>query len=141
MGDVVQNADREFWRAPVVPVVETSANIAEACTGCGTEFIMGAGFCHVCGADRHKVASALVANHSWTRLFEFHHIQAQVGLPTLSLIAFLAGGACTLAALLVGFVFSVNTLLDWQAVQVWRIEWLLSAAVAFLAGILLKNQN
>jgi len=97
MGDVVQNADREFWRAPVVPVVETSANIAEACTGCGTEFIMGAGFCHVCGADRHKVASALVANCSWTRLFE--------------------------------------------AVQVWRIEWLLSAAVAFLAGILLKNQN
>jgi hypothetical protein len=141
MGDVVQNADREFWRAPVVPVVETSANIAEACTGCGTEFIMGAGFCHVCGADRHKVASALVANCSWTRLFEFHHIQAQVGLPTLSLIAFLVGGACTLAALLVGFVFSVNTLLDWQAVQVWRIEWLLSAAVAFLAGILLKNQN
>ena len=141
MGDVVQNADREFWRAPAVPVVESSANIAEACPGCGTEFIMGAGFCHVCGANRHKLTSASVANRSWTRLFEFHYIQAQIGLPTLSLIAFLSGAVCTLAALLVGFVFSVNTVLDWQAVQVWRIEWLLAAAAAFLAGILLKSQN
>jgi multisubunit Na+/H+ antiporter MnhB subunit len=55
------------------------------------------------------------------------------------MVAFLAGITCALAAMLVGFVFSANTVLDWQAVQVWRIEWLLGAAAAFLAGILLKR--
>jgi hypothetical protein len=29
--------------------------------------------------------------------------------------------------------------LDWQAVQLWRIEWLLGATASFLAGILLKK--
>jgi hypothetical protein len=29
--------------------------------------------------------------------------------------------------------------LDWQAVQLWRIEWLLGSAAAFLATIALKN--
>jgi hypothetical protein len=55
------------------------------------------------------------------------------------MIAFLAGITCVLAAVLVGFIFSANTVLDWQAVQLWRIEWLLAAAAAFLAGILLKR--
>jgi hypothetical protein len=29
--------------------------------------------------------------------------------------------------------------LDWQAIQLWRIEWLLGAAAAFVAGCLLKK--
>jgi hypothetical protein len=43
------------------------------------------------------------------------------------------------AAVMTGLVYSANTLVDWQAVQTWRIEWLLAAAVAFIAGILLKK--
>ena len=46
-----------------------------------------------------------------------------------------------LAALLVGFIFSANTVLDWQAVQMWRIEWLLAAVACFVAGILLRQPS
>jgi hypothetical protein len=70
---------------------------------------------------------------------EFHRIKQRIGLRTAAMAAFLVGITCALAAVLVGFIFSANTVLDWQAVQVWRIEWLLAAAAAFLAGILLKR--
>jgi len=99
---------------------------------------MGAGFCHVCGATR---SSKSVASPSprWTRHLEFHHIKERMGLPTASLVAFLIGVACALCALGVGLVFSVATILDWQAIQLYRVEWLLGSAAAFLAGILLKQ--
>jgi hypothetical protein len=37
-------------------------------------------------------------------------------------------------ALLVGIVFTARTALDWQAIQMWRIEWLLAAIAAFVGG-------
>jgi hypothetical protein len=97
----------------------------------------------VCGAQRSE--PVLAQPSSWARFaelaryLEFHRIKERIGLPTSALVAFLAGIACALAALLVGFIFSANTVLDWQAVQVWRIQWLLGAASAFLAGILLRR--
>jgi hypothetical protein len=39
-----------------------------------------------------------------------------------------------------GFVFTATTLLDWQAVQLWRIEWLLGSVAMFAAGFLLKKK-
>ena len=39
------------------------------------------------------------------------------------------------------FVFSARTVLDWQAVQLWRIEWLLGAIAMFAAGVLLKRRR
>jgi hypothetical protein len=39
-----------------------------------------------------------------------------------------------------GFLFTATTLLDWQAVQIWRIEWLLAASAVFVAGVLLKKK-
>ena len=68
-------------------------------------------------------------------------IKRAFGLPTASLTAFLLGIGCALAALLVGFIFSANTVLDWQAVQMWRIEWLLAAVACFVAGILLRQPS
>jgi len=56
-----------------------------------------------------------------------------------TLAAFLAGMICLVGAVGVGLIFSVQTTLDWQAVQLWRIEWLLGATASFLAGILLKK--
>jgi hypothetical protein len=38
-------------------------------------------------------------------------------------------------------MYTAATVLDWQAVQIWRIEWLLASAAAFLAGILLKKTD
>ena len=75
----------------------------------------------------------------FARHLEFQRIKERIGLPTIALIAFLIGIACAIAAILVGFIFSANTVLDWQAVQVWRIQWLLASVAAFLAGILLKR--
>jgi hypothetical protein len=146
MAEVVQNANSEFWRAPVVQPVETAATVSalpEVCKRCSTEFVVGAGFCHVCGAQRSEPVPVVpVLWHRYlgvARHLEFHRIKGKIGLRTSAMVAFLAGITCALAAMLVGFVFSANTVLDWQAVQVWRIEWLLGAAAAFLAGILLKR--
>jgi len=66
----------------------------------------------------------------WGRQLEFGHIKDQLGLPTGSMVAFLIGLGCALAAILTGLIFSASTVLDWQAVQVWRIEWLLARRLA-----------
>lgn len=76
---------------------------------------------------------------TWTRHLEFQAVKERLGLPALSLIAFLFGVICVTAAISVSFIFSANSVLDWQAIQVWRIEWLLGAAAMFLAAILLKR--
>jgi len=41
--------------------------------------------------------------------------------------------------LMTGVIYKVETFADWQAVQTWRIEWLLASAVTLLTGILLKK--
>ena len=56
-----------------------------------------------------------------------------------AVIAFLLGVFCVVGALAVSVFFSPRTALDWQAIQLWRIEWLLGAVAAFVAGSLLKK--
>jgi len=80
------------------------------------------------------------------RHLEFHQIEEwtlgfrqQLGLSTGALVAFLIGIVCVLSAVLMGLIFTVQTTLDWQALQLWRMEWLLGALVSFVAGILLKK--
>lgn len=141
MSGAVQNAQHEFWRAPLAspePQVAASPELVEACERCNSEFIMGAAFCHVCGSLRHA-QEASVTTRRWSRYLEFHNIKEALGLPLPSLIAFLFGTLCAVAAVGVGFVFSATTVLDWQAVQVWRIQWLLGSVAAFVAGLLLKH--
>jgi hypothetical protein len=141
MAGAVQNAQHEFWRAPVAQANEgqpvAGPTMVEACDRCSTEFIVGAAFCHVCGTARQ--AQPISVSRGWTHYLEFHTIKEGLGLPLPSLIAFLIGVISVIAAVGVGFVFSAATVLDWQAVQVWRIEWLLAAVAAFVAGVLLKR--
>jgi hypothetical protein len=143
MSQVMPNTPREFWSPPAVrPDLPLTPPLAGACQECGTEFIVGARFCHVCGGARKVQTST---EHGWARLLgflrllEFHAVKAWFGLPTASLIAFLIGLGCLFAALLVGVIYSVQTLSDFQAIQLWRIEWLLAALAAFVAGLLLKR--
>jgi hypothetical protein len=141
MADLAQHAQGDFWQAPMAtadarPSVRGNT-LDEACAQCGSEFVMGAGFCHVCGSARELQVDSPVAP-GWTRYLQFHQIKRAFGLPSASLTAFLLGLGCGFAALLVGFIFSANTVLDWQAVQMWRIEWLLAAVACFVAGILLR---
>jgi len=51
------------------------------------------------------------------------------------------GCACVVAAVVTGLVFTASTVVEWQAIQLWRIEWLLAAIALFGAGMLLKKQK
>lgn len=149
-----------------LPVVQSI--MAETCPRCGTEFLLGSRFCHSCGGRRpeavnsstrsdaaaiaglwergvHSVQSA-IAGFSWNKIkfpgwmrhLHFHEIKNALELSTGSLIAFVIGLACVAGALLVGLL-TAKTLVDWQAIQFYRAEWLLAATAAFVAGILLKK--
>jgi hypothetical protein len=76
----------------------------------------------------------------WLRYLHFHEIRTRIGLSTASLIAFVLGLVCVAGALMVGLL-TAKTLVDWQAIQMYRIEWLLAATAAFVAGILLKKKD
>ncbi len=141
MSDVLPNTQHDFWRPPVVAQAASASSavlpaMVEVCDGCGTEFMVGARFCHACGATRQAQA---LAGQSWTRYLEFHNIKQGLGLSTASLIAFFTGLACVAAAILVGLIYSVQNFADFQAIQLWRMEWLLGAVAAFGAGCLLKR--
>ena len=77
---------------------------------------------------------------AWLRYLHFHEIQSWIGLSTAALIAFMIGLGCVAGALLVGLL-TAKTLVDWQAIQFYRAEWLLAATAAFVAGILLKKSS
>lgn len=76
----------------------------------------------------------------WLHYLHFHEIQRWVGLPTASLIAFVIGLGCVAGALLVGLL-TAKSLIDWQAIQFYRAEWLLAATASFVAAILLKKSS
>ena len=142
MAEAAHNVPHEYWRPPAGttadPVTNNPSGLVEVCDCCATEFMVGAHFCHTCGASRPSLSSPPVSRN-WTRYLEFHNIKDRLGLPTAALVAFFIGMGCVLAAVAVGFVFSAQTVLDWQAVQLWRTQWLLAAAASFIAGILLKK--
>jgi MFS family permease len=144
MSEVIDNAPQEFWRPPVAQPEVAVAAMVEVCDRCETEFMVGARFCHDCGAARQPRIKAS-AVHGWTRaleflrVLEFQNVKEWLGLSMASLIAFFAGLGCLLAALTVGAIYSIRDLADFQAIQSWRMQWLLAALVAFVAGILLKQ--
>jgi hypothetical protein len=149
--------------------------MAEACADCGTEFMIGARYCHTCGSRRpamtidHSDAAAMASFWSasiawstvwmrsasastatawrkisfpaWVRYLHFHEIKRWIGLPTASLIAFMIGLGCVAGAVGVSLFYKASTLAEFQAIQMWRIEWLLAATAAFVAGILLKKPS
>jgi hypothetical protein len=143
--------------------------MAEACHDCGSEFMIGAKFCHSCGSKRPILTAgaqpdaagvwargASMAQHAfntlstdwrnitfpaWLRYLHFHEIQRTIGLPTGALIAFIVGLGCVAGAIGVSLFYKASNLAEFQAIQMWRIEWLLGATAAFVAGILLKKPS
>ncbi|HKI00244.1 MAG TPA: zinc ribbon domain-containing protein [Candidatus Sulfotelmatobacter sp.] len=176
MSEVVQQTEQEFWRPAslvlddAMVVHEALPTMAEACPGCGTEFLLGSRFCHSCGRRRPEAISdaaradaadmaglweravlrvkSVAAKFHWRRIqfpawlhyLHFDEIKQRLGLPTASLAAFIMGLGCLGGALLVGLL-QVKTLVDWQAIQLYRAEWLLAATASFVAGILLKKPS
>lgn len=142
----------------------------EACADCDTEYMIGARFCHACGLERPEPASAgngmslsgvltrsvgsarrgidvaaaywREANFpNWLRYLHFHEIQRLIGLPTAAMIAFMIGLGCIAGAIGVSLFYKASNLAEFQAIQMWRIEWLLAATASFVAGILLKKPS
>jgi hypothetical protein len=141
MSDLVHDTQHEFWRPPAT---QPAAALADACRRCDTEFMVGAAFCHVCGSNRHRASATAARN--WRKYFEaartldFARVGDGIGLPLPSLSAFLAGVGFLVIALSMGLM-SVRDHSDFEAIQFWRIQWLLAACAAFLAGILLKSRK
>ncbi len=127
----------EFWRPPVQESQYQPPAQATACERCGAEFVAGSRFCHLCGEPRQTQLSR--SRFNLGQYLDWSRIKQAMGLGTASLVAFIVGSACLLAAILTGVVYTAATVLDWQAVQLWRLEWLLAAIAAFTAGLLLKH--
>lgn len=151
----------EFWKP--APVMRNEGTIRDTvrpyCRSCGAECVPDSLYCHVCGSDRQadvdtetgrrvpavvRLASrAMVrlASHSVAGLSSrFAFLRDALGQTNASLTALLAGCVCLAAAVATGLFFSATKLLDWQAVQLWRIEWLLAAIASLVAGVLLKKK-
>lgn len=133
---------QEFWRPPTDSAGQYQHPLAarmESCPECGADLVIGSRFCHVCGTPRHprdeSRSFALPAWLSVTRLRD------ALGMSLPAIVALFAGFACVAMAIATGLMYTATTVLDWQAVQIWRIEWLLGAAAAFLAGLLLKERK
>lgn len=144
MSDAASKIDEqeEFWK----PVVATPSLSAEkearpACKNCGTDFLIGSRFCYICGTGRHAGLARRPAG--LRRLLDLSHLLEfleQLEQNVASLVALVLGAACVVAAIITGFFYTATTLLDWQAVQIWRIEWLLGAIALFAAGNLLRKK-
>jgi hypothetical protein len=66
-------------------------------------------------------------------------VREKLELNLASFFLLVAACACVLGAILSGVIYRSATMLEWQAVQTWRIEWMLAAVVALLAALLLKK--
>ena len=143
MAGVVHSPGQEFWQPPTsqAQAQEQPGRMVEVCDRCGNEFVVGARYCHVCGETRGALARATGGAGRYLRPFAnfLVALKQTIGLGTPSLVAFLVGLGCLVAVAVISIHYTVTTVLDWQAVQVWRLQWLLAAAVAFIAGILLKK--
>ncbi len=136
MAEAVDQTRHEFWRPPMPPTAVASPDRSTTCR-CGTEYIVSSLYCHACGASRPDLNAARALEIPG--LAELASLGERLGLTMPAMIAFLLGVLCVVGALAVSVFFSARTLLDWQAIQLWRIEWLIAAVAAFIAGSVLKK--
>ncbi len=138
MAEAADQARQEFWRPPT-PASDLAASPGRSATcRCGTEFLVSALYCHACGASRPD-PGASAHTFAIPGLADLVSLGERLGLTTSAFIAFVLGVLCLVGALAVSVFFSARTVLDWQAIQLWRIEWLLASVAAFVAGCLLKK--
>ncbi len=134
---------QEYWRPadPHVARLIDPPSIETLCWNCGIEYSPAARFCHICGSRREPGLPSEVPPPQPVGVARKKETQlvSRPPLSLTSLLGFVLGLGCTIAAGLMGAIYRTDTLVDWQAVQIWRIEWLLAALAALLAGVLLKK--
>ena len=137
MAEVADQAQHDFWRPPAAASHAVAIPERSNTCRCGTEFIVSSLYCHSCGARRPDLTASRTLEIPG--LAEIATLAERLDLNTPAVIAFLLGIFCLVGALAVSVFFSARTVLDWQAIQLWRIEWLIAAVAAFVAGCLLKK--
>ena len=112
----------------------------DLCHQCGSEFVVDSPYCRMCGRARDAESHAQVQTSRWHAL-EFSQLCRRLGLSIGAMICLIVGVVCVAAAVVTGFIYTASTLVDWQAIQIWRGEWLLAAGVAFVCGLLLNSRK
>jgi hypothetical protein len=140
MSQTAREISQEYWRPAQQPsrAEYPVASVTPYCNMCGTQYAPGARFCHVCGENREPEFQAGSANKI-AQALDFTNIRQKLGLSTTSLVLVALAIGCVLGALMTGIVYSANTVAEFQAVQSWRMEWMLAAIVALVAAILFKG--
>jgi hypothetical protein len=142
MSDTAREISQEYWR----PAQQQNraeyqvASVTPYCNMCGTQYAPGARFCHVCGENREPEFHQGAANRI-AQALDFTNIRQKLGLSATSLVLVALAAGCVLGALLVGAFYGANTLVEWQAVQTWRMEWMMAAIVALIAAILFRDSS
>jgi hypothetical protein len=145
MAEFSRELSKEYWRpAPSAGslqshVYQTQGNEA-FCSICGTPYAAGARYCHLCGESRDEDLRFEHTNRFMNRL-DFDVLRIQFGFSTWSLVFLFAASVFLLAMLMTGAIHNAATPAEWQAVQTWRIEWLLAAVAALLAANLFKSRR
>lgn len=130
---------QEFWRPAQEQLHATPAS-TPMCAKCGADYVIGSRFCHVCGAGRdERVRDRSTAFVE--KLAMIAQLPELLKLSVASTVLFALGVFCAIASVAVGFIYSAQTLVDWQAVQIWRIEWMLGSLIAFVAALLVKTSG
>ncbi len=141
MTDGVHDVHQDYWLPLNASQKAASAPARQdAPCSCGTAYQPGARFCHACGRKRvsttpRRTQPAVLPWLGLERVREF------TGLSGFALALVIMGAVCALGALLIGWLQPTDTIEEWQAVQLWRIQWLLGAAISFLAVIALKRAS
>src|SRR5512140_569077 len=100
MSGAAHKYDQDYWRPPrsadAIGPDETVSVASPALAGpdCGTEFIVGARYCHVCGDERKLAGGESRGLIEW---MDFGRIQEAIGLPIASLVCLGLGIAFVVA--------------------------------------------
>jgi len=142
MATAAGSTSQEYWRPSNPDVARVVTSIRGTCRRCATDYPVGARYCHVCGSIRDSHSDqACLPYEACEEAGSTHSTENKFGLSVPCTVFFVLGIACAVAAALVRILYQEETLVDWQAVQAWRIEWMLGTIASLLAGILLKSKN
>jgi hypothetical protein len=138
MSDAISKLRARYW-TPAQDQEEPSSppvrpDLATACEHCRSEFLIGARYCHVCGAKRRPLAKGGLEGSLWADLSRLPEL---LGLATAPLLAAAAGLICVLAAVVSMFADDGNP--PGETVHADSVLWMLGAIAALLLGILLKK--
>jgi ribosomal protein L37E len=130
MATAAGSTSQEYWRPSNPEVARVVTSIRGTCRRCGTDYPVGARYCHACGSARDLRRGELELAAETSQDVNSVGSARMFGLSVPCLVFLGLGVIFAVAAALTGVIYREDTLVDWQAVQLWRIEWLLAAVAS-----------